>query len=1156
MPVVPLGYPLDLTGVAPSNLISNEIRTFTIAADRVFVPAGGPFFTTGMQIRHGVTNALLQPNTQYKLLHLHKTASLMARKEICAVILILDNAVPSVKLTYQIIGSYFADTADTIRDLVTANPITNPTTIPWGSIFGAPSQFPPVEHLHHVDELYGMSDVVAVLEQLRQAILLGDSFAISAIYQYINNLLTNLDYATYNQVLTLFNSIERPPIKVYNTYADLRAETNVVNDAALAHVTLGRAAAADGYGRIFYWDAASIRTDNDNTVIKPTFIDVLAPGRYVSILAVEQDLIATNTETRARMRAHGIDSVLETDALYSGDIDEAVQSGDYWVNDSVINAPFNNAKLIVRPTAGTLSSPSTVMQELKNEYKTANRKGTLVYTSYIWTPWIYTSMDVSPDIGIVIRHLSDVPVLLPCYIGEDPNKNTVTVFISGKIQYINLAEIIPIYTSYADTGLFYIYLVEVALGSFRLLRYSEPPAYVDSTYSIYKRNSMYYPGESSITSNKLFVGMIFEYDGLLTTCRSWFRDPGFMEHYPNYNFRSADQLFGNYEIGKVSGKSKQLILEDEVYVYGSDAYESFAFLFIDGEGLPQVPVLVWANETVHLDFNISYSLDAAANSLGVITFKNIVYNLGTVSPGISSVALENRVTNGPYTGPLVADATHVNPPTGHWDTLNAGYKYVSNQDSVLVTALGGRAGITSGTGTLTLLPSTPVIATPTQCTVTLDQVHYFRNLHINSTTPQLWLGDNFTVQLYGDIFDLDLADRYVAVYGALPPENSAVLFVVNPGCFISASTTASYAVVNRGVWAAGCTVEIYIHAGGTIAGRGGDGGSGIGRKQKISPLYATNPNYANDLDPGVVVGSDHPHDLIILNPATVGENGGNAIYSEGDIIIDNKGLISVGCGGGGGGVPSLLGIDGITWSQYVAETYQYESSDSYILTGLYIGHYLSIASGGGGGGGWPYGNGGAHGILEYYERTKYNAITTMYNLVTTMYASSYTQYYNIGTADVPYTHDVVPGQGTDGLPSSKYISGDGAPIKYIPAYTQPSDTPHFRLDGPPFSPYDSSALFGPIPNPATLYPYGWTELLPHYYNPGIIDSVYLPLPGTAGAKGNDIRSGYRALPTTNTLASGDNGTWAIKLTTGAVTYRGSAGNIYGTVTAPGGTIVL
>lgn len=1151
MPVTPLGYPLDLTGVAPSNLISNEIRTFTIAADRVFVPAGGPFFTTGMQIRHGVTNTLLQPNTQYKLLHLHKTACLMARKEICAVILILDNAVPSVKLTYQIIGSYFADTADTIRDLVTANPITNPTTIPWGSIFGAPSQFPPVEHLHHVDELYGMSDVVAVLEQLRQAILLGDSFAISAIYQYIHTLISNQNYATMSDISNAVNGAAgTTAVKMYEDNAELRAATDIVNNAVLAHVTLGRAAAADGYGRIFYWDAASMRTDNDNTVIKPTFIDVLAPGRYVSILAVEQDLIATNTETRARMRAHGIDSVLETDALYSGDIDEAVQSGDYWVNDSVINAPFNNAKLIVRPTAGTLSSPSTVMQELKNEYKTANRKGTLVYTSYIWTPWIYTSMDVSPDIGIVIRHLSDVPVLLPCYIGEDPNKNTVTVFISGKIQYINLAEIIPIYTSYADTGLFYIYLVEVALGSFRLLRYSEPPAYVDSAYSIYKRNSMYYPGESSITSNKLFVGMIFEYDGLLTTCRSWFRDPGFMEHYPNYNFRNADQLFGNYEIGKVSGKSKQLILEDEVYVYGIDAYESSAFLFIDGEGLPQVPVLVWANETVHLDFNISYSLNADANSLGVITFKNIVYNLGTVSPGISSVALENRVTNGPYTGPLVADATHVNPPTGHWDTLNAGYKYVSNQDSVLVTALGGRARITSGTGTLTLLPSTPVIATPTQCTVTLDQVHYFRNLHINSTTPQLWLGDNFTVQLYGDIFDLDLADRYVAVYGALPPENSAVLFVVNPGCFISASTTASYAVVNRGVWAAGCTVEIYIHAGGTIAGRGGDGGSGIGRKQKISPQYAYNPNYANDLDPGVVVGSDYPHDLIILNPATVGENGGNAIYSEGDIIIDNKGLISVGSGGGGGGVPSLFGNASFTWSLYVAETFWYELDGSYTLTGLYIGNYLSIASGGGGGGGWPYGNGGAHGILEYYERTKYNAITTEYN-------SDYNnQYININTVDVPYTHDVVPGQGADGLPSSKYISGDGAPIKYIPRYTPNWFPPRFKLNGPPFYQQNNNTQFGPIPNPATMYPYGWTESMPRYDHNGLTTEIYTPLPGTAGAKGNDIRSGYRALPTTNTLASGDNGTWAIKLTTGAVTYRGSAGNIYGTVTAPGGTIVL
>lgn len=416
MPVVPLGYPLDLTGVAPSNLISNEIRTFTIAADRVFVPAGGPFFTTGMQIRHGVTNALLQPNTQYKLLHLHKTASLMARKEICAVILILDNAVPSVKLTYQIIGSYFADTADTIRDLVTANPITNPTTIPWGSIFGAPSQFPPVEHLHHVDELYGMSDVVAVLEQLRQTILLGDSFAISAIYQYINNLLTNLDYATYNQVLTLFNSIERPPIKVYNTYADLRAETDVVNDAALVYLTLGKDSPTDGKGRAFYWDVDSAIIDDNDITVKPTIISAFNTGRFISILAVEKNLKDSLKTLGRAVKPDGTvntDISLVNDTIISTvDFNTAIESGVFVIsgdNGNIgnpghhVNWPPNTlvGKLEVEHTSSVFSQVVTTLVQMSHdqydsgsfpEYPIHTRTGILLTQGdpITWSNWSTT----------------------------------------------------------------------------------------------------------------------------------------------------------------------------------------------------------------------------------------------------------------------------------------------------------------------------------------------------------------------------------------------------------------------------------------------------------------------------------------------------------------------------------------------------------------------------------------------------------------------------------------------------------------------------------------------------------------------------------------------------------------------------------------------
>ncbi len=85
MPLLP-SYPLDLTNSALSNRITDEIHTFNVLTDRMFVPSAGPFYTQGFDIRHPVTNASLLPNVHYKILHLHKEASLQSGKNVCCIV--------------------------------------------------------------------------------------------------------------------------------------------------------------------------------------------------------------------------------------------------------------------------------------------------------------------------------------------------------------------------------------------------------------------------------------------------------------------------------------------------------------------------------------------------------------------------------------------------------------------------------------------------------------------------------------------------------------------------------------------------------------------------------------------------------------------------------------------------------------------------------------------------------------------------------------------------------------------------------------------------------------------------------------------------------------------------------------------------------------
>lgn len=200
MPLLP-SYPLDLTNSALSNRITDEIHTFNVLTDRMFVPSAGPFYTQGFDIRHPVTNAPLLPNVHYKILHLHKEASLQSGKNVCCIVYVHNAAIPGCKLNYQVVGGVYSDAADVIREILDNLPnLPNANQVHWGQIIGQPVQYPPAAHRHHVDSLYNMGDVVNVLEQIRTSMLAGDAGAFEAIYQYIFNLFANAAFVTGTQL--------------------------------------------------------------------------------------------------------------------------------------------------------------------------------------------------------------------------------------------------------------------------------------------------------------------------------------------------------------------------------------------------------------------------------------------------------------------------------------------------------------------------------------------------------------------------------------------------------------------------------------------------------------------------------------------------------------------------------------------------------------------------------------------------------------------------------------------------------------------------------------------------------------------------------------------------------------------------------------------
>lgn len=383
----PNGYPLDLTAVASSNLIVDEVHTLTNGPSRTFVPEAGPFYTDGLQLRHGVTNVLLQPMVDYVVLHLHRAATRQAFKEVCAVVLIKNANIPSVKMRYQCIGGPYSETADVIRTLLAQYPINDPTMVGWGDIIGIPNQFTPSEHLHHFDELYGANAIVAVLEQIRIAILAGDSGAFNAVYQYIYTVLQNIDYVTQDQLDELTDLIPFIPVKSVLTLDDLRALDTMANNAPSIYIACGRDDFLDGHGRIYIWDITCTLADDNNRVIRPTSIPALNAGRFILFEQHIKDV----DDIRAVMAAHGIGVSLAANNHTNADLNTLTQTARWHVSDVSPNRPFNFGSLYVEQWVTT-----TGYSDIKQTMEGADGYFAVRYgyrfddgDPFSWTNWVY-----------------------------------------------------------------------------------------------------------------------------------------------------------------------------------------------------------------------------------------------------------------------------------------------------------------------------------------------------------------------------------------------------------------------------------------------------------------------------------------------------------------------------------------------------------------------------------------------------------------------------------------------------------------------------------------------------------------------------------------------------------------------------------------------
>lgn len=172
----PVSYPIDYTGLAPSNKITNEQHVATQFNDRNFfliIPHYSPFFIDNLVVKrvlNGVTTTLQEGVDFYPAMPFLGATRSIGKPIYGAITLNNLNTAGILYIDYQTLGGEWnLDQSYVLEQL--AEKAYNPRTVSWEQVVGTPTTFPPVPHTWDLVDLVGQAEVVQELHAIEQAIL-------------------------------------------------------------------------------------------------------------------------------------------------------------------------------------------------------------------------------------------------------------------------------------------------------------------------------------------------------------------------------------------------------------------------------------------------------------------------------------------------------------------------------------------------------------------------------------------------------------------------------------------------------------------------------------------------------------------------------------------------------------------------------------------------------------------------------------------------------------------------------------------------------------------------------------------------------------------------------------------------------------------------
>lgn len=191
-PTLPVPYQFDPTGSVAANRVTNEqqILTITNSQDQfLIIPEYAPYFADTLQVIFtsvaGETK-ILEKDVDFYCTHWFSSASRACAKPIYGSISILDTTLSGyVTLAYNTLGGDWLLSKAQITEVL-ADRLHNPRITTWEQVANTPYAFPPIDHQWNLADMVGMSDVVAKLNQIADAIYGNNTDGLAAHLRDIN----------------------------------------------------------------------------------------------------------------------------------------------------------------------------------------------------------------------------------------------------------------------------------------------------------------------------------------------------------------------------------------------------------------------------------------------------------------------------------------------------------------------------------------------------------------------------------------------------------------------------------------------------------------------------------------------------------------------------------------------------------------------------------------------------------------------------------------------------------------------------------------------------------------------------------------------------------------------------------------------------------